>query len=134
MSVVERKNRITRTTSKHSGRAGARNVQNTGNSNRPKPSTAKANHFLDLLTPVILMGLAGLVFYFSLTGTHGLLYLDKLDNQLQRISSENKALEREITVLEQNIHSINSKGFYLEKKAREELGLSKKGETIYLFN
>ena len=83
---------------------------------------------------MILMGLASLVFYFSLTGTHGLLYLDKLNNQLQRISSENKALEQEINVLEQNIHSINSEGFYLEKKAREELGLSKKGETIYLFN
>ncbi len=134
MSVVERKNRITRATTKHGGGIGTRNVQKTHNSNRPKPSTARANYFLDLLTPMILMGLAGLVFYFSLTGTHGLLYLDKLNNQLQRISSENKALEQEINVLEQNIHSINSEGFYLEKKAREELGLSKKGETIYLFN
>jgi len=130
MSVVNR-HHLPKKTSRLSSRVERRHITINAEKNS---APARIEKLFDQLTPVLLLGLAGLVFYLSLTGTHGLLYLDKLDNQVQRISAENKALEQEISVLKRNIHSINSEGFYLEKKAREELGLSKKGETIYLFN
>ena len=96
---------------------------------------SKKRAFLfDRLTPFILSSLAFSVLYFSFTGDHGLLYLKRLNEKVEHLSNRNTELKSEIATLEHRIYFINNKDFYLEKKAREELGLSKAGEKVYLFD
>ena len=85
------------------------------------------------LSPLILLSCAIIVLYFSVTGSHGLLYLEKLNNELIKISDKNTMLIENAFDLSYKIEAINEGGLYLEKKAREDFGLFKEGETVYLF-
>ena len=88
---------------------------------------------LQALSPLLLLCFAGTVCYLCIVGNHGLLYLDSLNNRLEEISDKNNALVSEIFDVRYQIRAVEQQGLQLEKKAREELGLSREGETVYMF-
>ena len=87
------------------------------------------NQFTAALLSVIL----ALVIFFTFTGRHGVFHLGNIRSELVALEQKNKELEQEIIELHNKIYSIRNNKFALEKKAREELGLSQNGETVYLF-
>ena len=59
-------------------------------------------------------------------------------SELQKLREENRELQKRIRLLEksnedlkQEIHRTKNDPEYVEKKAREKLGIVKKGEVIY---
>ncbi len=48
----------------------------------------------------------------------------QLNNEIERLSGENEELERQIDKLETD-------PFYIEKKARDKMGIGKRGEVRY---
>ncbi|OPX41330.1 MAG: hypothetical protein B1H13_02630 [Desulfobacteraceae bacterium 4484_190.3] len=70
---------------------------------------------------LILFGNKGLVDYFSLKGK---LFAIKATNE--RMVKENSMLKKKITLLRHDLR-------YIEKIARNELGMVKKGDIIYKF-
>ncbi len=82
------------------------------------------------LRATLLIVLAALVTYLYIDGIEGLyrLYLEneKTKAKIEEIAYKNQQLESEIDALK------NDK-LYIEKVAREELGMIKKGEKIYRF-
>ena len=73
-----------------------------------------------LLVPLIV-GDMGLVKYFEMRRTH-----HQLQQEIQRVSDENKEIEDEI-------HALRSDPVKIEQLARERLGLVRPGETVYQF-
>lgn len=61
----------------------------------------------------------------------GYLDLRKVGQRLARIEEENKRLIQENKRLEEEIKALEGDPFYIEKIAREELGMVKKGEIVY---
>ena len=85
------------------------------------------------LTPIVLLVLAITVGFFSIAGNHGLLHLRELDNELGHLKSKNSQLENKVSELKQKITEFKESDRPLEKMAREELGLSREGEVVYIF-
>ena len=87
---------------------------------------------LRTLTPAILILMSFAVLFFTVTGNHGLLHLQQLNNELQQTKENNRNLESDIAKLNNEIYVIEHSRARLEKIAREELGLSKANEIIYV--
>lgn len=80
----------------------------------------------------MLVGLAiGLLGYIFVAGEHGYLSLRKLAHQVRQIDSEIEALREANRALEGEIHSLKTDPFYIERIAREELGMIRPGEIVY---
>jgi len=69
----------------------------------------------------------------TVTGNHGLLHLQKINKELQLIEDKNRELKSDIREVKKDISEIHHSNFALEKKAREELGLSRSDEIVYIF-
>ncbi len=80
---------------------------------------------------VILIALLLLAFFFTYLFISGYRDLRKVGQRLARIEEENKKLLQENKRLEEEIKALEGDPFYIEKIAREELGMVKKGETVY---
>jgi cell division protein FtsB len=80
--------------------------------------------FSGVLTVVFLIS-----FFFSDRGIAELQQargrVDRLHSDIYRLRAENAALRAEI-------HSVRSSTYAVERVAREDLGMSKPGETVYL--
>lgn len=74
-----------------------------------------------------------MILFVSLTGKHGLLQLAKIDKQVDALKERNQSAKSDIAVLQQKIYDARHSNFFLERLAREELGLSRKGEIVYIF-
>ncbi|MDA8433741.1 MAG: septum formation initiator family protein [Nitrospiraceae bacterium] len=74
------------------------------------------------LTASLLFGDAGLFRYMELNRTRR-----SLEGQLVEISRQNEQIRQEITLLKED-------PFYREKLAREEFGLAKPDEYIFLYD
>ena len=84
-------------------------------------------HFRILLLVLTAAVLLTYVFWPNFVKLHGLLHQSKiLRDEIQRLEHENLKLQ-------EDIYHLRHDPFYLEKVAREELGMSKDGETIYKF-
>jgi len=84
----------------------------------------------------ILLGLLFiliLIACLTLFGERGLLRLYRMQGELVRLAEENKSLVEENRALESEIMRLRSDRDYLEKLAREELGLIREGEMVYHF-
>ena len=53
--------------------------------------------------------------------------------ELQKIQQNNKSLEQENESLKEYSYLLKNDTHYIEKIAREELGLLKSGEVVYFF-
>ncbi|MBU4128816.1 septum formation initiator family protein [bacterium] len=80
---------------------------------------------------VILIAIFLLIFFLAYLFISGYLDLRKVGQRLARIEEENKKLARENKRLEEEIKALEGDPFYIEKIAREELGMVKKGEIVY---
>lgn len=84
--------------------------------------------------PAALILVILVLIVFTTYGSHGLLHLREINNELAVLQKKNNALESEITVVSRDINDLKNQNFALEKKAREELGLSRPDEIVYIFN
>lgn len=79
---------------------------------------------------LLLLGLA--VLCLTAVGKQGLVHLLQLNHELKIVAEKNEALKQEISTSKQSIAETKHDPNALEKQAREELGLSRPGEIIYL--
>jgi cell division protein FtsB len=82
--------------------------------------------FLFLLLAVFLV-------YSFFAGPYGFLRLFSLLNEKKELKLEAQKLEARIMEMENRKEKLKSDSFYLEKQAREKLGMSREGEKIYKF-
>lgn len=80
-----------------------------------------------------LMAALALMLFFLVFGEWGLLHYQRLADERRSLEERSQALQRENELLREKIYRISKDDRYLEKIAREDLGLAKKGEIIFLF-
>jgi cell division protein FtsB len=80
---------------------------------------------------VVLIAILLLVFFLAYLFISGYLNLRKVGQRLLKVDKENKRLVQENKRLEEKIKALEGDPFYIEKIAREELGMVKKGEIVY---
>ena len=85
-------------------------------------------------TSIFVLGLVVLIAFFAVFGSHGLLRLIKVNHELQTLEQQNNVLQSEITQLRNTIFALDKSDAALEKTAREDLGLSKPDEIVYIFS
>jgi cell division protein FtsB len=70
---------------------------------------------------------------FTLFGERGVLHLWRLRGEKKKLEERNFLLVKENEALRERIHRLRHDDLYLEKIAREDLGLVRQGEIIYRF-
>ena len=80
-----------------------------------------------------LMSVLVLMLFFLVFGEWGLLHYQRLSEERRLLEERSQALQRDNELLREKIYRIGKDDRYIEKIAREELGLVRKGEIIYLF-
>ena len=80
-----------------------------------------------------LMAALTLMLFFLVFGEWGLLHYHRLSEERRMLEERSQALQRENELLREKIYRITKDDRYLEKVAREDFGLAKKGELIFLF-
>ncbi len=70
---------------------------------------------------------------FTTFGERGLLHLWRLRGEQGNLDDSNFLLQKENEVLRERIHRLRHDDLYLEKIAREDLGLVRPAEIIYRF-
>ena len=85
-------------------------------------------------TNISIYSLSVLLLLFSFTGNHGYINFKKLNSEIEKFTNTNSELENKILLLKNKINSLKNNNFALERTAREELGLAKSDEIIYIFS
>ena len=80
---------------------------------------------------IIWIAIFLLIFFFTYLFFSEYFNLRKVGERLVRIEEENERLVQENKRLEEEIKALEGDPFYIEKIAREELGMVKKGEIVY---
>lgn len=84
----------------------------------------------------LLYGFCGLLIIlslFTIFGDRGIFHLWRLRGEKEKLDERNFLLLGENENLRERIHRLRHDDFYLEKIAREELGLARPGEIVYRF-
>lgn len=84
----------------------------------------------------IIYGFSALLIALSLStafGERGILHLWRLWGEKKELDEKNFLLLKENETLRDRIHRLRHDDLYLEKIAREELGLARPGEIVYRF-
>lgn len=87
----------------------------------------KKKHFLVLLA--IIAGILG----YTIFSDTGLIHLAQLRQELKEMRQENDRLRQENKKLRTQARALKGDLKYIEKIAREELGMVKKDEQVYQF-
>ena len=82
---------------------------------------------------LILLGCVFSIVIYSCLGERGLMNVLSMRKELQKIEQNNKSLEQENESLKEYSYLLKNDTHYIEKIAREELGLLKPGEVVYFF-
>ena len=72
-----------------------------------------------------------LIAYYTIFGERGILKMRKLGRNLENIRASTQRLKEENEGLKREIRLLQEDDDYVEKIAREELGLARKDEIIY---
>ena len=80
-----------------------------------------------------LVTLLVLISVFLIFGEWGLLHYWRLSDEATRLERRTRALQSENEHLRENVYRLGNDDQYLEKVAREELGLAREGEVVYRF-
>lgn len=67
-------------------------------------------------------------------GDKGILHAYRLKMDLMRVNEDNERLKKENGALLLEIEALRNDKRYIEKIAREELGMAKKGEVVFVFS
>src|SRR3970282_2221530 len=70
---------------------------------------------------------------FTTFGERGMLHLWRLWEEKKKLDEKNFLLDKENEILRERIYRLRHDNLYLEKIAREDLGLVRQGEIIYRF-
>jgi cell division protein FtsB len=70
---------------------------------------------------------------FTAFGERGVFHLWRLWGEKKQLEERNFLLQKENETLRERVNRIRHDDLYLEKIAREELGLVKRGEMVYRF-
>lgn len=102
-----------------------------------EPSDGKCefwgNIVVNRLASFVILLFAGVFFLLSLYGSHGLLRLQAVDGDIVKMQRTAEELDAEIAKLKGQIQAAGRDNDILEQKAREELGLARPNEVIYIF-
>ena len=82
---------------------------------------------------LMLLGCVFSIVIYSCLGERGLMNVLSMRKELQKIQQVNKSLVEENESLEAYSYLLKNDTHYIEKIAREELGLLKPGEVVYFF-
>jgi cell division protein FtsB len=82
---------------------------------------------------LILLGCVFSIVIYSCLGERGLKNVLSMRKELQKIEQNNRSLEQENKSLKEYSNLLKNDTHYIEKIAREELGLLKPGEVVYFF-
>ena len=88
---------------------------------------------MNRISTIIILLLALLMMCFTVAGNHGLLHLRRLDREVDSLRRKNEELAAEATTLKSQLDAAQNSETTLEKAAREQLGLAKPNETVYIF-
>lgn len=83
------------------------------------------------LVSMILLTLSGLA--YATWGRHGIRDLIVLKRHLAHLEARNQQLQEESAQLSVEVELLKNDKRYLEKVARDELGMVKDGELIFIF-
>ena len=81
---------------------------------------------------LLLLGFL-LVCYIYLGGDYGLLKIWSQNRQIEQLKGETNRLRAEQLDLKMQCLKLEADSSYIEKKAREELGMVRPGERVYQF-
>ena len=71
---------------------------------------------------------------FTIFGDRGLLHLWRLSGEKRKLDESNFRLQRANEALREQVYRLHHDDRYLEKIAREDLGLVRRGEFVYRFS
>ena len=85
------------------------------------------------LTPLAILLFATIIASFTIIGNHGVSHLISINKEINLLDAKKRSMDSEISEIKNEIYALEHNPLALEKKARQELGLSKPNETIYVF-
>jgi cell division protein FtsB len=80
-----------------------------------------------------LCSLLAALFLYTTFGGRGILHVQRLKEEKRELDEKNYLLQNENGALRERIKRLRHDNLFLEKIAREELGLARPGEIIYRF-
>jgi len=80
---------------------------------------------------ILLLSIFIFLAYRFLTGPYGFVQIHSLWQEKKNLEKESKMIDAEIVDLEIEKKRLIQDEFYLEKQARERLGMIKEGEKVY---
>jgi len=86
-----------------------------------------------LLKKALILLMVAFVVYSFFSGPYGFLTIFSLLKEKKALETESKKLEAEIVDLETKKEKLKDDPYFLEKQARERLGMAKENETIFKF-
>ena len=87
----------------------------------------------NLIYQTLFFGCSFLFICFFIWSEFGLLKHYEMNKELHSCKQRFCALKKEVKLLEQEIVNVKNDSFYIEKMAREDLGMGYKGEILYQF-
>lgn len=85
-----------------------------------------------LKTVFVAIGLVAMVLYGAVKDDEGVLRLFQEQDRLHELSASLESLRAENEVLRQDVRALREDGRSIETIAREDLGLSRPGEILFL--
>lgn len=83
---------------------------------------------------ILLVFMILLIAYYTIFGERGILKMRKLGSNLENIRASTQELKEENEELKREIRLLQEDEAYVERIAREELGLAREDEIIYKSN
>jgi len=81
----------------------------------------------------VLLGLLVLVLVVhDIFGTHGYLAMSRTQKEIKKVQADLEQLNRENLKLEEEVQDLKTDPRVIEKIARDELGLARPGDIIYI--
>jgi cell division protein FtsB len=78
----------------------------------------------------VLVVFVAVLLVHDVFGTHGFLAMQRKQQEIQKVKSKLDQLNKENAGLEQDVRNLKTDAQTIEKTAREEFGLSRRGEII----
>ena len=89
--------------------------------------------FFRIALPVALIITAAILVPYKLLDARGVTRVDRLELELRQLNETNRSLIRDNDALRSKIRAFHSDPEYMEKVARDELGMVGPSEIIYQF-
>ena len=80
---------------------------------------------------IVLFLIISVMIYYTVFGERGLLHLKKMGHDLGKIKAMSEEVKKENDKLKKEAYLLQSDKRYIEKIAREDLGLVQQDEIIY---